>query len=486
MGEEMPRHAWRPTCGPHGVPNDELVIVGLNPACVCYTCYSGSSCQDIDEDCMAGDRDAIVSMNAPWFLHHHAPPMRIGLGFGMPYRGSDVWIHPASKMDALSGALNARIRRLHSLCDNVPGGHAAYRHLILGAGATQLLSAALHARSYGRTGCVATAAAPYWGPFEEKITQAGSAAFWVQRAALNRTTPCVVEFVTRPNNPDGTPTGEPPLPGALPIFDLVYNWPAYGPVVLSSRDAPVAVAIFTASKILGHASSRFGWAFVNDEAIAKRMFEYIWANGRSSTDAQLRHAQTLGIVLDSYRASELVLHESRAAAAHTGGTAEGGSSSEMGSSVERPSSMDGVPASLPLMDWMRAQLIYRWDRLACAIRAGGRLAIASHGWHDDMAMDAGATHRHMFMWLRTRDGSDCEGYLSSIRVQAHGGATYGAPLRFCRLGVGVDRSSFDLVVERIERSNSRRNASVAVGRVRRRLRRGVRGGSTAASWRDDL
>ena len=59
-----------------------------------------------------------------------------------------------------------------------------------------------------RSGCVATAAAPYWGPFEQKIVPAAWPVSWLPREAAGRasaTGGCVVEFVTRPNNPDGEP-----------------------------------------------------------------------------------------------------------------------------------------------------------------------------------------------------------------------------------------------------------------------------------------
>ena len=61
-------------------------------------------------------------------------------------------------------------------------------------------------------------------------------------------------------------------PGASSIHDLVYNWPCYtANLSMSGRDAPVGVAVFTASKLLGHASSRFGWAFVRDAVVARRI-----------------------------------------------------------------------------------------------------------------------------------------------------------------------------------------------------------------------
>jgi len=289
-----------------------------------------------------------------------------------------------------------------------------------------------------RTGCVATAAPPYWGPFEQRLVPSGSGATWVPYAAFNRTSAavapsCVVEFVTRPNNPDGSPrSAHASIPGASQIHDLVYNWPAYGPVVLSSHDAPVDVAIFTASKILGHASSRLGWAFVRDETTARYMFEYIWANGRCSTDAQLRHVQTLGLILDSHRA---------------------GTGSMLRKDSATRAEFAPTPAEMPFMEWMRAQLVARWERLAPAIVSTGRLALASYGWTADGRPESDASSpRHMFMWLRTRDGSDCEEYLRSLRIKSHPGSVFGAPSYFCRLAVGIDRSSFELMAERFERA----------------------------------
>jgi hypothetical protein len=132
-------------CGAHGLP-DEL----LPASCICYGCYSGPSCDQLDENCLAGDTDAIVSMNAEWFRKQGAPPFRVSLGTGMPYRGSDIWIGPDTRTDTLARMLDSRLRRLHAIVDNVPGGHASYPHLLLGAGAAQLLSAALFALTAGR------------------------------------------------------------------------------------------------------------------------------------------------------------------------------------------------------------------------------------------------------------------------------------------------------------------------------------------------
>lgn len=42
------------------------------------------------------------------------------------------------------------------------------------------------------------------------------------------------------------------------------------------------LAIFNLGKMTGYAATRFGWAFVKDEALAKKMEVYLWANGQGT------------------------------------------------------------------------------------------------------------------------------------------------------------------------------------------------------------
>ena len=78
-----------------------------------------------------------------------------------------------------------------------------------------------------------------------------------------------IEFVTSPNNPDGQ-LKKAVLEGSNKIHDLAYYWPHYSPIV-----APVdeEIAIFTLSKLTGHAGSRFGYVSILNPTIEKISFK---------------------------------------------------------------------------------------------------------------------------------------------------------------------------------------------------------------------
>ena len=66
----------------------------------------------------------------------------------------------------------------------------------------------------------------------------------------------IIEFVTSPNNPDGK-LKEAVLKGtnAKAIYDHVYYWPHFTPIASPSDED---IMIFSASKLTGHAGTRFG------------------------------------------------------------------------------------------------------------------------------------------------------------------------------------------------------------------------------------
>jgi hypothetical protein len=66
----------------------------------------------------------------------------------------------------------------------------------------------------------------------------------------------IIEFVTSPNNPD-TMLRKSVIGGASAIVDHAYYWPHFTHI---PAPADEDVMLFTASKLSGHASSRFGYA----------------------------------------------------------------------------------------------------------------------------------------------------------------------------------------------------------------------------------
>jgi len=220
--------------------------------------------------------------------------------------------------------------------------------------------------------------------------------------------------VTVPTNPDNKPAK--PLNWTKDrIYDLVYNWPAYGPLALTSKDEPLPVVIFSGGKIFGHAPSRFGWAFVQDPKIAKHMYEYIWNNGRCSSDAQYRHSLTLQEILQ--------------------GSATGENS---------------------FMQTVRDRLVTRYEQLAKVLALGGTFRIATHGWPagpgpsiPDKETIKTSLATPLVAWLKSPEGTSCADLMTNLKIAVEGGEHFYVSEEFCRITVGGEEAVWDLVIKRL-------------------------------------
>ena len=95
-------------------------------------------------------------------------------------------------------------------------------------------------------------------------------------------------FVTSPNNPDGH-LRSPRVRGeyARAVLDHAYLWPHF-----TAIESPVAygndtIALFTLSKMTGHASTRIGWAITSSREVAEQMDRFV----RSATLGMPRENQ---------------------------------------------------------------------------------------------------------------------------------------------------------------------------------------------------
>lgn len=188
-------------------------------------------------------------------------------GFLSPYwEGVNLSIHledirnhihsPSSYQWGHIPQLESVIRALHKVEKNAI---TEDKHMVVGNGASHLLVAILHV-----LGKPATAKAPYFMRFPKFAEAAG--VDW--NASLRG-----VEILTTPNNPDGTVITQEPvnyLKSTL-VYDLSYNWLQYATPVNYDKD----IMVFSLSKATGHASTRIGWALFKDEALAKRVRDYI-------------------------------------------------------------------------------------------------------------------------------------------------------------------------------------------------------------------
>ena len=75
------------------------------------------------------------------------------------------------------------------------------------------------------------------------------------------------------------------------VFDSAYYWPHFTPIEDAPRTAELRehdVALFTLSKLTGHAGTRIGWAMTRDEEVAKRMASFVRNAGELPRENQVR------------------------------------------------------------------------------------------------------------------------------------------------------------------------------------------------------
>jgi L-tryptophan--pyruvate aminotransferase len=160
------------------------------------------------------------------------------------------------------------------------------KHIVVGNGATQLLFAAMAAFPgpmpfYWDS--------PYWFRIPAMVNMA-----WHYQAKRED---AVGQILTIPNNPTNDINQKPIHGDTHPynIYDMCYNWPQYGNMVLGASHP---LMIFSFAKITGHAGSRIGWALVSDKTVAENMTRYIeYTTGGVSRESQRRTIQLIQDIL---------------------------------------------------------------------------------------------------------------------------------------------------------------------------------------------
>merc|ERR1712070_930605 len=142
---------------------------------------------------------------------------------------------------------------------------------------------------------------PHYGAYKTSVSYFQSSLFQWSETCTHHDT---IEFVTSPNNPDGTMrtpycctnSGSTTIGNSSfcqTVYDMAYLWPHFTPI-----STPVAhdIMLFTLSKLTGHGGSRIGWAFVRNKVIARHMEEFITTMTLGvSHEAQLRAARLLQV-----------------------------------------------------------------------------------------------------------------------------------------------------------------------------------------------
>ncbi|GJN17869.1 hypothetical protein PR202_gb04972 [Eleusine coracana subsp. coracana] len=234
-----------------------------------------------------------------WTRHAAASAVVVSGWHRLSYRTTDGLFQ--------SVELENHIRRLHKSVGNAVVDD---KHLVFGAGSTQLINALVHALSIsssppdddGSAPASVVATVPYYPPYKDqtgmfdgrKYRWDGTTDTWANATTHHSSTTKnktdIIEFVTSPNNPDAL-LHRPVLAGSAAIVDHAYYWPHFTHI---PAPADENVMLFTMTKLSGHAGSRLGWALIRDEKVAKRAYEYVQSNTMgASRDTQLR---MLGII----------------------------------------------------------------------------------------------------------------------------------------------------------------------------------------------
>ncbi|KAK4775341.1 hypothetical protein SAY86_010276 [Trapa natans] len=315
----------------------------------------------------------------------------------------------------VSEELEKHIRMLHDVAGNaVTGG----KYIICGAGATQLLNAAVHALSpqdpsSGSPASV-VASAPYYKVYQtqteffesKNFMFDGEASVWtdIKETTVDMN---IIEFVTSPSNPEGLLKG-PVLsghPNFKAIHDRAYYWPIFTPIPGPADDD---LSIFTMSKLTGHAGSRFGWALVRDKEVYQRMAEYVNENtAGTSKDTQLRMLKILKVVLE-----------------------DGGKE---------------------MFEFAHGVMSGRWDRLSKALAPSDRFSLQQTPASYCTFLHEEREPTPAYAWLRCEreEDEDCYDVLRSANIIGRKGEYFHAENRYVRLSLIRTEDDFNNLIYRL-------------------------------------
>lgn len=205
---------------------------------------------------------------------------KINLGWGSPDFLKPYWINTPFESHSnlhttyffgIHPELKEAIINTHGLNKNAI---ASNKHIVVTNGATQALNALLYCLAPLRT----FAEPPHYHKFPEFAKQQGVK--WAKTSDS-------LQICTIPNNPDysfkfGTEQS---------IYDLSYNWPMY--MCGEALELNYDIMVFSMSKATGHATARIGWILCKDEALARKLDDFVEHSSGVSIHTQLFAAHIL-------------------------------------------------------------------------------------------------------------------------------------------------------------------------------------------------
>ncbi|KAL6997127.1 L-tryptophan--pyruvate aminotransferase [Sarracenia purpurea var. burkii] len=303
--------------------------------------------------------------------------------------------------------------RLHKLVGNAI---TEDRHLVVGTGSTQLLQAALYALCPPNESepMSVVSAAPFYSsyPLLTDFLKSGLYKWAGDAHKFDKDRP-YIEFVTSPNNPDGS-TRQAVVNGnrGILVHDLAYYWPQYTPI---SVRADHDLMLFTVSKSSGHAGTRIGWALVKDEEVARKMTKFMELNTIGvSKDSQLRAAKILQAVADS---------------------------------CEHIGSHEEVQA---FFDYSYIVMEKRWKQLREAVKKSGLFSLPDFPSGFCNFSGRNFESQPAFAWLKCEgDIEDCESFLRGHGILTRGGNHFGVCPKYVRISMLARDKMFNLFTERL-------------------------------------
>ena len=391
----------------HGRVYEADRSLGVKATCECYQCFAGPSCAVPEPNCTVFAGVAQISFASEWFQQHEQEASaNIPSAYRLDYDCQSLITNECTS--TLARAVNKSLRRLHLQVANVASSVLDSHTLLIGAGATQLIYAAiesmvdLHQNQTGKSNVTVFTKPPFWPEFRN--AESDTRVHFTIDGSSTLDPEHTIEIITTPNNPDMRWRSN-ATRARYRFYDMVYNWPSLRhPTTI--RPEQQDVMIFSLSKMAGFAATRFGWAWVKDPDLAQRMHEHTFQTGQgTSVEAQFHATRIINTMVDS---------------------------------VNNDKGPD-------FWSWMRKQLDNRWNFLTDLFHD-----------HRNRGFSLDGEPGGMFGWIScplpeiTGAARCVDAFLEGL-VEPDSGKGFGGDDHHVRLCIGVDASSWDLLQQRLPR-----------------------------------
>lgn len=215
----------------------------------------------------------------------------IDMAWGSPSFLAPYWAVNEIKVDHIKKPIKYEIgsrkklkKRIKEIHKKIGNAYIKNKHIVVAAGASQIILGLMNVLRESFPFDSAYAIPPHFSRFPT----------FANYAQLNwKLGDTSILLTSNPNNPDSIIRNT----SETIILDACYNWPQYTNQV-KKYDHPIVV--FSLSKATGHASTRIGWAIIEDEELAKKLEHHIEiTTGGLSIDAQIKAEKILEHQLQS-------------------------------------------------------------------------------------------------------------------------------------------------------------------------------------------